>query len=83
MSSIRTCRFCKVLGLADGNDLVRYGPRHYACPACLLDHKGPEAIAALFDWQILSIPYRVIVAAGLEDRAREAYDRIRGRAPGR
>lgn len=56
---IRECRFCK----AHATGLLKYGTRHYAHPACFLDHG--HTLAELKPWQIATLPFVVLKARGL------------------
>jgi hypothetical protein len=59
-----TCRFCKKT--AHNSRMVKYGVRHYAHPACYLDHHD---ISLLMPWQIGQIPWRLLQDRGLLARA--------------
>ena len=43
--------------------MVKYGVRHYAHFECYLD--AGKDLEALHDWQIVSFPYRLLIARGL------------------
>jgi hypothetical protein len=63
----RICRLCGEEGNADGYDphtprpwqLVRYGSRHYAHPACYL--KAGKPLRDLSTWALQSFPWPLIV----------------------
>lgn len=60
-----TCRFCKKYG----NDLLKYGTRHYAHADCLFEHFNAP-LDHLHDWQIRSVPYRLLKQHKLLDHPR-------------
>lgn len=62
---MHTCRFCDQYGRHD--DLVRYGKRHYAHPACYLD--AGKALQALPAWEVAQFPWRLLKERGLLDEA--------------
>lgn len=70
-----TCRFCDKSEF-DSN-MVKYGTRHYAHPACLYKAKGIAAIDALQTWQIRQIAVLPMMEAGVPvEKIREWNSRI-------
>jgi len=63
-----TCRFCE--DRKDQN-MVKYGPRHYAHFHCYLD--AGKKLKDLKQWQIGQFPYRLLEERGLMDEARGLF----------
>lgn len=61
----RICRWCK--RYAPSTELLKYGRRHYAHPECFLD--AGHDLAELHEWQVGTIPSRVLKARGLTEYA--------------
>ena len=69
------CRFCKES--VPQSEMVKYGVRHHAHPACLYRNRGIEAINALHTWQLRHLPILVMMEAGVTlDQVREWQARI-------
>jgi hypothetical protein len=68
MTTFNHCRFCD--DWRDQN-LLRYGPRHYAHPKCWLDHK---TLAELPWHQIEQMPFRLLKDRGLTDKAQRLIE---------
>lgn len=60
---VGTCRFCKKFD----DNLIAYGPRHYAHPACYLD--AGKKLLALRPYQVGQFPYKLLKERGLLDEA--------------
>lgn len=58
---MNTCRFCK----GYGDDLVKYGVRHYAHAKCALEAKGAAFFDYLTDWQCTRFPVIAAKRAGV------------------
>lgn len=73
--TIRTCRFCKLASFeTPGRDLVRYGVRHHAHYECYLDAGKP--LSGLHDWQVARLPWKLVLARGLQDEVMAAVARV-------
>lgn len=66
MDALKTCRFCHSWEGAK----IKYGVRHHACPQCLLDKKGRQAILDLPAWKLRNLPWKFIKDNGFEDVVR-------------
>ena len=58
---MNTCRICK----ACEEPLIKYGVRHYAHAACMLERWGADTWARLHTGQLLNFPYFTAQRAGL------------------
>lgn len=56
---MNSCRFCD----HPGQNLVKYGRRHYAHPDCYLE--AGKSLDDLHAWQVRQFPYRVLKERGL------------------
>ena len=56
------CRFCKEYG----DDLVKYGVRHYAHADCAMKEVGAAFFDRLTPWQATKFPYFAAKRAGHE-----------------
>lgn len=55
---MKTCRFCHTRHFGQAEDqMIRFGPRHNACPGCYLDHKDPLSLSPA---QVAVMPYGVL-----------------------
>lgn len=65
-STLSTCRFCDGTS-SDGDNMVKYGVRHYAHFKCYLD--AGKTLATLHDWQVGQFPFRLLKERGLDTEA--------------
>ena len=71
----KKCRFCGewITDYAP----VHYSTRHYAHPHCFL--KSGRELGTLKDWQVVSMPFRLLQAFGLLAEAEAADARTKSR----
>ncbi len=67
---MNTCRFCKQW---TSDDLLKYGTRHYAHWSCYI--KAGKSLSDLRDWQIVTVPYRLVVDTPNEAIVQAAWAR--------
>lgn len=61
-----TCRLCGESELGErAGQLVKYGVRHYAHPACAFKKWGKAFLDKLHVWQIERLPFGTVKAAGI------------------
>lgn len=72
-----SCRLCRTPEYRSAHRLIKYGPRHWGCPPCLLKRFGRELFQKLPTWQLEKLPAMVIDEAGLFDELMAELNRRR------
>jgi hypothetical protein len=63
--SFNTCRFCQKSSFDSGDDMVKYGVRHYAHFRCYLD--AGKSLDDLAAWKVGQFPFFLLKDRGLLD----------------